>query len=76
MNNASLTPREREVLTLIAQGMKDTQIAGALCISVKSIKQHTRSIYRKLGLSQRDCTPRVRAAVYAIQAGNEPAGSE
>ena len=48
-----LTPREREVLALIAQGRTDRQIAGALFISPRTVAMHVSSILAKLGVANR-----------------------
>jgi DNA-binding NarL/FixJ family response regulator len=45
--------REREVLTLLRDGMSNPQIATALCISTETAKSHVASILSKLGLSSR-----------------------
>ncbi|HHT69071.1 MAG TPA: response regulator transcription factor [Firmicutes bacterium] len=48
-NLSLLTPREREVLKLIAQGLSNGEIASALFISQHTVKNHVSNIYRKLG---------------------------
>lgn len=48
-----LTPREQEVLGLIAEGEKNTAIARKLFISTHTVKNHISSIYRKLGIQDR-----------------------
>jgi len=48
-----LTPREREVLVLIAQGNSDKEVAISLCISTETAKSHVKSIYKKLQVSTR-----------------------
>lgn len=53
MMNSNLTPREWEVLTLIAQGQSDKEVASALCISTETAKSHVKSIYKKLQVSTR-----------------------
>jgi DNA-binding NarL/FixJ family response regulator len=58
----ALTPREREVLTLLAQGMTNKGIAETLVISVNTVKRHLRSIYDKLDVHS-------RAAATAIAVG-------
>ena len=50
---AGLTPREREVITLVAQGLKNKQIAGKLFISETTVTHHLSSIYSKLDVSDR-----------------------
>ena len=45
-----LTPREREVLQLLAEGRNTKQIAAALSVSAKTIETHRRRIMKKLGL--------------------------
>ncbi len=55
---AILTPREREVARLAADGAGDQAIAGALGISARTVHAHLRSVYAKLGLSGRHELPR------------------
>jgi len=50
---ASLTDREREVIGLIAEGLKNRQIAERLFISPTTVTHHLSSIYAKLGVSDR-----------------------
>jgi DNA-binding NarL/FixJ family response regulator len=47
---AELTPREREVLALVAEGRTDRGIAEALWLSPKTVETHVRTIFRKLDL--------------------------
>ena len=55
---AGLTPREMEVLQLLAQGMTSTQIAEQLTVSVLTVNTHVRSIYSKLGVTSRSAATR------------------
>lgn len=48
-----LTPREREVLRLIARGLAYKQVARKLSISIKTVETHVSSVLRKLQLSSR-----------------------
>ncbi len=48
-----LTPREREVLRLIARGLPYKQVARRLDISIKTVESHVSSVLRKLQLSSR-----------------------
>ena len=50
---AGLTAREAEVLRLVAQGWTSRQVATHLSLSPRTINQHLRSIYNKLGVSSR-----------------------
>lgn len=59
-----LTPREREVLSLIAEGNTNQEIASRLYISIKTVQTHRAHIFEKLGLHDR--TELVR---YAIRKG-------
>ena len=49
-----LTPRQRDVLTLIAEGRSNAAIARALTIAEKTVVQHTSQIYDQLGLFASD----------------------
>jgi NarL family two-component system response regulator LiaR len=62
--SSELTPRELEVLGLIAQGMNNRQIALALTISEKTVKTHVSNILGKLRLADR-----TQAAIYAYKHG-------
>lgn len=59
-----LTPREREVLSLIARGLTNRDIAERLTLSINTIKTHRLHIYRKLDLHDRAALVR-----YALQHG-------
>jgi len=59
-----LSPREHEILMLIAKGDSNKHIARALDIAETTVKIHVQHIFRKLGLSNR-----VHAAVYATERG-------
>lgn len=60
----SLSARELQILRLVARGMENTEIAQALTISPRTVKNHVSSILEKLGLPSR-----VHAAVYAVRSG-------
>lgn len=51
-----LTPREKEILQLIARGMKNRSIAEKLCISHETVRWHIRSLHAKLGFQDRSGT--------------------
>jgi pimeloyl-ACP methyl ester carboxylesterase/DNA-binding CsgD family transcriptional regulator len=48
-----LTPREREVLDIVAHGLDNHAIAAQLCISEKTVRNHVSIIFSKLGISSR-----------------------
>jgi DNA-binding NarL/FixJ family response regulator len=61
---ADLTPRELDVLRLIARGKTNAEIAGELVTSPATIKSHVNSIFRKLSVSER-----AQAVVVAYETG-------
>jgi len=63
-DTSDLTIREVEILRLVAEGKENSQIAGELYISPKTVKNHVASILGKLSIENR-----VQAAVFAIRTG-------
>jgi DNA-binding NarL/FixJ family response regulator len=63
----TLTRREQEVLSLVAQGATDQEIAAELVISIHTVKSHMRNVLSKLHLGQRH-----EAALYAVREGLIP----
>jgi DNA-binding CsgD family transcriptional regulator len=59
-----LTPREREMVILVAKGMMIKQIAPYLQVSEKTVRNHMRNIYRKLALYDRS-----QLVIYALKNG-------
>jgi DNA-binding NarL/FixJ family response regulator len=59
-----LTPRQVEVLRLVARGMTNNEIAETLFLSRRTVHAHLRSIFHKLGVGHRSAATR-----YAIQHG-------
>src|SRR6185503_13768736 len=55
---AGLSAREVEVLRLVAEGFNNPEIAEQLFLSRRTIEQHLRSIYNKLGVSSRAAASR------------------
>jgi DNA-binding NarL/FixJ family response regulator len=64
---ASLTPREREIVVLIAKGTGTRRLAAELGVSEKTVRNHLVSIYGKLGVSDR-----LELAIYAVRHGLAP----
>jgi DNA-binding NarL/FixJ family response regulator len=60
----ALTPREREILVLVAQGKSNRDIADALVISERTARTHVSHVLSKLGL-----TSRTQAALWAVREG-------
>ena len=61
---ALLSPREREVLRLITEGLGNAQIADRLSISEKTVRNHVSNVFDKLGV-----WTRAQAIVFAIERG-------
>ena len=60
----SLTPREREIVALVATGRTNRQIADTLVLSGRTVETHVRNILGKLELSSR-----AQIAVWAVEHG-------
>ena len=62
--DSGLTPRESQVLSHIAFGLSNDEIAASLAISIETVKEHVQNVLRKLTVNDR-----TQAAVWALQAG-------
>ena len=63
-----LTPREREVIRLLAAGRSNEAIARELVLSVRTVERHVENLYAKIGASGR--TARATAAAWAVAHGH------
>ena len=52
-SNSRLTPREVEVLSLVAEGLSDAEVAEKLYVSPRTVGGHLRGVYGKLGVKSR-----------------------
>jgi DNA-binding NarL/FixJ family response regulator len=68
---AELTPREREVLTLVAEGRSNRSVAERLDISVKTVESQVATIFSKLGLEEHPDDNRRVLAVLAHLEGRD-----
>ena len=67
----SLTPGEREVVKLVAAGLRNTEIATRLYVSRRTVETHLTHVFAKLGISSR-----VRLAAEFLRRGEPAAGAE
>ena len=71
VNVGSLTPREREVLSLLAAGLTQPEVAAELCISPATVSRHVVSVYGKIGAHRR-----AEAVAWAIHHGMGPPAAD
>ncbi|HJQ94544.1 MAG TPA: response regulator transcription factor [Acidimicrobiia bacterium] len=66
----SLTPKEREVMTLIARGYKYREVAKELNISIKTLEAHMKHIFDKLGVASRHQVTRLAFETGFVEPGS------
>jgi DNA-binding NarL/FixJ family response regulator len=72
-NGDALTPRQREIAALIADGLSNKQIARRLSIEQATVKNHVHSILVKLGVGRRDqVATRLHAQAVLVDPGLDP----
>ncbi|MEV0262861.1 LuxR C-terminal-related transcriptional regulator [Streptomyces sp. NPDC050617] len=68
---SSLTPREREISELVAEGLTNQAVADRLCLSTRTVESHVARVYRKTGVPSRAAL----AALVARLAGDRPSAT-
>ena len=53
VSDTQLTPRESDILHLLAAGRQNAEIAAILCLSENTVESHNRRLFRKLGVHTR-----------------------
>ena len=66
-----LTPREREVLALMAQGASNREIEGKLVLTAGAVSKHVANVFTKLGFSPEDENRRVKAVLAWLRTKRE-----
>jgi DNA-binding CsgD family transcriptional regulator len=69
LHAAGLTPREREIVDLVAEGKTNAQIAAQLWVAPSTVKKHLENVYAKLGVGRRT------AAATLLHQARTPVGS-
>jgi DNA-binding NarL/FixJ family response regulator len=69
MNLDQVTPREQQILNLLVQGFSNKEIGGELNISLRTVKQHLRTLFLRTGI--REGSKRVKLACYAYEDESE-----
>jgi two-component system nitrate/nitrite response regulator NarL len=60
-----ITPRDEEVLRLLAQGCSNKEIAGQLKISPRTVKQHLRTLFLRAGITEGRKRVKLATAMFA-----------
>jgi DNA-binding NarL/FixJ family response regulator len=65
LDAVKITPRDQEVLLLLAQGCSNKDIAGSLHISPRTVKQHLRTLFLRAGITAGRKRVKLATAVFA-----------
>jgi DNA-binding NarL/FixJ family response regulator len=65
-----VTPREQQILKLLVQGFSNKEIGGELNISPRTVKQHLRTLFVRIGINEG--SKRVKLACYAYKTKLQP----
>jgi DNA-binding NarL/FixJ family response regulator len=65
LDAVKITPRDEEVLRLLAQGCSNKEIAGSLHISPRTVKQHLRTLFLRAGITAGRKRVKLATAVFA-----------
>ena len=71
-----LSPRELDVLRLLAEMLSTTEIAAALFVSINTVRTHIRSILRKLGVTRRNDAVRRARDLHLLELDRPTPGDE
>lgn len=64
LQSIKITPRDREVLSLLVQGCSNKEIAEQLHISPRTVKQHLRTLFLRAGITQGRKRVKLATAMY------------
>ncbi|MBD0710813.1 response regulator transcription factor, partial [Streptomyces sp. CBMA291] len=71
---AGLTPREREISVLVAEGLTNQAVAERLCLSPRTVESHVARVYRKTGVETRAALASLVARDGAAEGGQSLRG--
>jgi DNA-binding NarL/FixJ family response regulator len=72
LDGIKITPRDHQVLQLLAQGCSNKEIARQLSISPRTVKQHLRTLFLRAGIKDGRKRVKLATAMYAKEASCSP----
>ena len=75
LDAVKITPRDEEVLRLLAQGCSNKEIAGGLNISPRTVKQHLRALFLRAGITEGRKRVKLATAVFGSRWNHAAGGS-